>query len=90
VERQISGYVRDFWRGSAASALTPRLCASAISSITRDEGLGVRQLHHAHDGFTLNDLVSYNEKHNEANGENNNDGNSNKSLLELRRGRTYG
>lgn len=28
----------------------------------------------AHDGFTLNDLVTYNEKHNEANGENNNDG----------------
>ena len=28
----------------------------------------------AHDGFTLNDLVSYNHKHNEANGENNNDG----------------
>jgi glycogen operon protein len=28
----------------------------------------------AHDGFTLNDLVSYNEKHNEANGEDNNDG----------------
>jgi isoamylase len=31
----------------------------------------------AHDGFTLQDLVSYNEKHNEANGENNRDGNSN-------------
>lgn len=31
----------------------------------------------AHDGFTLNDLVSYNEKHNEANGEDNRDGNSN-------------
>src|SRR6202012_4909880 len=30
----------------------------------------------AHDGFTLNDLVSYNEKHNEANGEDNNDGHS--------------
>lgn len=30
-----------------------------------------------HDGFTLNDLVSYNEKHNEANGENNRDGESN-------------
>ena len=30
----------------------------------------------AHDGFTLNDLVSYNEKHNEANGENNMDGNN--------------
>src|SRR5262249_42939071 len=28
-----------------------------------------------HDGFTLNDLVSYNEKHNEANGEGNRDGN---------------
>lgn len=31
----------------------------------------------AHDGFTLHDLVSYNEKHNEANGEDNNDGESN-------------
>ena len=30
----------------------------------------------AHDGFTLHDLVSYNEKHNEANGENNQDGHS--------------
>ena len=31
----------------------------------------------SHDGFTLNDLVSYNDKHNEANGENNNDGDNN-------------
>jgi isoamylase len=31
----------------------------------------------AHDGFTLNDLISYNEKHNEANGENNQDGDNN-------------
>ena len=31
----------------------------------------------AHDGFTLNDIVSYNERHNEANGENNQDGSSN-------------
>jgi glycogen operon protein len=31
----------------------------------------------AHDGFTLQDLVSYNEKHNDANGENNQDGNNN-------------
>jgi glycogen operon protein len=31
----------------------------------------------AHDGFTLNDLVSYNEKHNEANGDGNNDGDNN-------------
>jgi glycogen operon protein len=35
----------------------------------------------AHDGFTLNDLVSYNEKHNNANGEDNNDGhNDNRSF----------
>ncbi|MGB8466970.1 MAG: glycogen debranching protein GlgX, partial [Terrimicrobiaceae bacterium] len=33
----------------------------------------------AHDGFTLNDLVTYNEKHNEANGEGNQDGDSNNS-----------
>ena len=31
----------------------------------------------AHDGFTLHDLVSYNEKHNDANGENNQDGHNN-------------
>ena len=31
----------------------------------------------AHDGFTLHDLVSYNDKHNEANGEDNRDGNDN-------------
>ena len=31
----------------------------------------------AHDGFTLADLVSYNDKHNEANGEDNRDGHSN-------------
>jgi glycogen operon protein len=34
------------------------------------------QLHHRHDGFTLQDLVSFNDKHNEANGENNQDGES--------------
>src|SRR6185312_1626038 len=33
----------------------------------------------AHDGFTLNDLVSYNEKHNEANGEDNRDGENHNS-----------
>ena len=38
-----------------------------------------------HDGFTLNDLVSYNEKHNEANGEGNRDGLERQSILELRR-----
>ena len=42
----------------------------------------------AHDGFTLADLVSYNEKHNEANGEDNNDGEShNRSLTAERKAR---
>src|SRR5215471_2977844 len=70
--------VRDFWRGEESiSKLVPRLCASE------------EQFHHqgrrpsasanfvtSHDGFTLNDLVSYNERHNEANGEDNQDGTS--------------
>jgi len=71
--------VRDFWRGEApASALTPRLCASG--DIFNHQGRrpwACVNFITAHDGFTLNNLVSYNEKHNEANGENNNDGNSN-------------
>ena len=40
-----------------------------------------------HDGFTLNDLVSYNDKHNEANGEGNRDGMQRQPELELRRRR---
>jgi hypothetical protein len=70
--------VRDFWRGEPAtlgefaSALTgssdlyeaPAAAVASINFVT------------AHDGFTLRDLVSYNEKHNEANGEDNNDGES--------------
>ena len=39
----------------------------------------------AHDGFTLNDLVAYNDKHNEANGEGNRDGDQRQPQLELRR-----
>ena len=42
----------------------------------------------AHDGFTLADLVTYNDKHNEANGENNQDGHSRQSLEQLRRRRS--
>ena len=41
----------------------------------------------AHDGFTLHDLVSYNDKHNEANGEDNRDGDKPQPQLELRRRR---
>ncbi len=71
--------VRDFWRsepqalGEFASRLTGssdlyehsgRRPVASINFVT------------AHDGFTLRDLVSYNDKHNEANGEDNNDGES--------------
>ena len=40
----------------------------------------------AHDGFTLHDLVTYNQKHNEANGEDNRDGANDNHVVELRRG----
>ncbi len=69
---------RDFWRGEApASAIAPRLCASAdlFNHRGRKPSACVNFVT-AHDGFTLNDLVSYNDKHNEANGEDNRDGSS--------------
>src|SRR5436309_9453900 len=71
--------VRDFWRSEASTgALAPRLCASpdVFNHRGRQPWASVNFIT-AHDGFTLNDLVSYNDKHNEANGENNQDGNSN-------------
>ena len=68
--------VRDFWRGEgAAAALAPRLTASGdcFNHQGRKAWASVNFVT-AHDGFTLNDLVTYNDKHNEANGEDNNDG----------------
>jgi isoamylase len=74
--------VRDFWRGEApASALAPRMTASGdcFNHRGRKPWASVNFVA-AHDGFTVNDLVTYNDKHNEANGENNNDGsNDNRS-----------
>ena len=70
--------VREFWKaGAPASALAPRLCASAdvFDHRGRRPWASVNFVT-AHDGFTLNDLVSYNEKHNAANGEDNQDGSS--------------
>ena len=70
--------VRGFWKGDApASALTPRLCASAdmFNYQGRRPWASINFVT-AHDGFTLHDLVTYNEKHNEANGEGNKDGTS--------------
>jgi glycogen operon protein len=70
--------VRDYWRGeAAAAALAPRLLGSPdmFDRFGRRPYASINFIT-AHDGYTLNDLVSYNDRHNEANGENNNDGHS--------------
>jgi len=70
--------VRDFWRGeSTPGDLAPRLCGSpdAFNHRGRQPWASVNFIT-AHDGFTLNDTVTYNDKHNEANGEENRDGHS--------------
>ncbi|MGB7730042.1 MAG: glycogen debranching protein GlgX [Candidatus Acidiferrum sp.] len=69
---------RDFWRnGSSIGDLVQWLCASAaiFDQHGRKPWTSVNFVT-VHDGFTLNDLVSYNEKHNEANGEDGRDGTS--------------
>jgi glycogen operon protein len=71
--------VRDFWRGEPATVaeFASRLTGSSdlYQNDTRRPFASVNFVT-AHDGFTLRDLVSYNEKHNEANGESNRDGES--------------
>jgi isoamylase len=71
--------VRDFWRGEPATLgeFASRLTGSAdLYEHSARRPVASINFVTAHDGFTLRDLVSYNEKHNEANGENNNDGES--------------
>ena len=67
--------VRRFWRGEPGmtSALATRICGSDDLYAGRGPLHSINFLC-CHDGFTLNDLVSYNHKHNEANGEGNRDG----------------
>jgi isoamylase len=70
--------VRDFWRAEAPVAeLAPRMSASGdlFNHGGRRAWASVNFIT-AHDGFTLNDWASYNDKHNEANGEDNKDGSS--------------
>ncbi|MBA3524793.1 MAG: glycogen debranching enzyme, partial [Geodermatophilaceae bacterium] len=71
--------VRNFWRGEPGTL--GEFSARLTGSSDLYEHSGRRPVASinfvtAHDGFTLNDLVSYNEKHNEANGEDSNDGES--------------
>ncbi len=71
--------VRDFWRGEAGSLgeFAYRISGSAdLYAHTARRPVASINFVTAHDGFTLRDLVSYNDKHNEANGEDNNDGES--------------
>jgi isoamylase len=74
--------VRDFWRGEASTLgeFAARLTGSAdLYEHSARRPVASINFVTAHDGFTLRDLVSYNDKHNEANGEDNNDGESNNS-----------
>jgi len=69
--------VRRFWKGDdgVLSDFAYRLTGSSdLYEMDGRKPYASINFVTVHDGFTLNDLVSYNEKHNEANGENNNDG----------------
>lgn len=71
--------IRDYWRGegSVPGEFAARLTGSPdlYEGDYRRPTASINFIT-AHDGFTLNDLVSYNEKHNDANGEDNKDGES--------------
>ena len=72
--------MRDFWRGepSTLGEFAARISGSAdLYQHSGRAPMASINFITAHDGFTLNDLVSYNNKHNEANGEGNADGESN-------------
>jgi isoamylase len=76
--------VRRFWKGVGGQAAELAYRLSGSSDLYAGSG---RRPHAsinfvtAHDGFTLNDLVSYEDKHNEENGESNNDGDNNNESM---------
>jgi glycogen operon protein len=75
--------VRDFWRGRSGGVRDLAFRLSGSSDLYADDGrspyASVNYIT-AHDGFTLRDVVSYHDKHNEANGQGNTDGtNDNRS-----------
>lgn len=72
--------IRSFWKGDAGAAA--HFAGSLMGSAHLFDQRGRRpwasvNFAAAHDGFTLADVVSFNDKHNEANGEGNNDGHNN-------------
>jgi glycogen operon protein len=69
--------VRDFWRGESSGIRTVATRLAGSSDLYADDGRSPYASVNfvtAHDGFTLRDLVTYEAKHNEANGEGNRDG----------------
>jgi isoamylase len=69
--------IRDFWRGARTGVADLAYRLTGSSDLYQSDGrrpYASINFVTAHDGFTLNDLVSYNSKHNEANGEGNRDG----------------
>ncbi|MFJ5231776.1 glycogen debranching protein GlgX [Kitasatospora sp. NPDC088391] len=71
--------VRDFWRGESATMAEFGSRLTGSSDLYQDDGrrpIASINFVTCHDGFTLRDLVSYNDKHNEANHEDNRDGES--------------
>ncbi|MFC7302901.1 glycogen debranching protein GlgX [Streptomyces monticola] len=71
--------VRDLWRGEPRTLAEFASRLTGSSDLYQDDGrrpLASINFVTCHDGFTLRDLVSYNEKHNDANGEDNHDGES--------------
>jgi len=72
--------IRDLWRGQTDGVRTVATRLAGSSDLYADDGRSAYNSVNfltAHDGFTLRDLVSYNHKHNEANGEDNRDGTDN-------------
>ncbi len=79
VERQVPRRHPQVREGRARPDRRGRLAHRWLADLYQSSGhLPINSINfiNCHDGFTLNDLVSYNEKHNEANGEGNNDGNN--------------
>ena len=77
---QFRDTVRDFWRGHSAGVRTVATRLAGSSDLYADDGRSPYASVNfitAHDGFTLRDLVSYDGKHNDANGEDNRDGTDN-------------
>jgi glycogen debranching enzyme GlgX len=72
--------IRDFWRNHTSGIRTVATRLAGSSDLYADDGRSAYNSVNfvtAHDGFTLRDLVTYEHKHNEANGEDNRDGTDN-------------